>query len=103
VRRLLVLFHDPYHLNAEEARAWVRQEVAGVLGSDGVRRATLTRVGEASSEASGGFGWLLEFDVAPGQNPHGAVRELIADLRLLGMSPLVAVADDRNAVDLDGS
>jgi hypothetical protein len=100
VPRLLLLFHDPYHLDADEARAWLRQEIAGVLSSDGVERATLTRLGE--EQTSGGFDWLLEFGVAPGQNTQRVVGDMVADLRLLGMSPLVAVADDRNALELDG-
>jgi hypothetical protein len=100
VQRLLVLVHDPYHLDADEARAWLREEVLAVLSRDGAQRATLTRLGEGPPRASGGFGWLLEFGVVPGRSPHAAVRELIADLRLLGMSPLVAVADDRHAIDL---
>jgi hypothetical protein len=101
VRRLLVLFHDPYHLDPDEARAWLRREVSSALSQDGVQQATLTRLGDGSSQTCGGFGWLLEFDVAPGRKPQGAVRELVADLRLLGMSPLVAIADDRHAIDLD--
>jgi hypothetical protein len=100
VQRLLVLFHDPYHLDAEEARAWLRGEVLAVLSRDGAQRATLTRLGDRSSQTCGGFDWLLEFGVVPGRSPHQAVRELVADLRLLGMSPLVAVADDRDAIDL---
>jgi hypothetical protein len=100
VLRLLLLFHDPHHLDADEARAWLHQEIAGVLRSDGVERATLTRLGD--EQARGGFDWLLEFHVAPGQANRGAVGDMVADLRLLGMSPLVALADDRNALELEG-
>ena len=101
MQRLLVLFHDPYHLRVAEAQAWLEQEVAGVVRRDQVDRATLTRLG-AFAQSRGGFDWLLELDVASaaGTSPRGALAELVADLRLLGMRPLVAVADDRDAIDL---
>jgi hypothetical protein len=102
VRRILVLFHDPYHLRAAEAQAWIEAEVAAVMRRDQVRTAKLTRLGEGTSSASGGFDWLLEFGVAPSftSRPTSAVGEVVADLRMLGMAPLVAVADDRNAVEV---
>jgi hypothetical protein len=101
VRRLLILFHDPYHSDADEARAWLCREVTAVLGRDGVQRATLTRLGDASTQWGGGFDWLLEFDIAAPQDRRGAIGEMVADLRLLGMAPLVATADDRNALELE--
>jgi hypothetical protein len=101
VQRLLVLFHDPYHLRVAEAQAWLEREVASVVRRDQVDRATLTRLG-TFPQSRGGFDWLLELGVAPAPetSPRGAVAELVADLRLLGMRPLVAVADDRHSIDL---
>jgi hypothetical protein len=101
VLRLLVLFHDPYHSDADEARAWLCREVKAVLGRDGLQRATLTRLGDGSTQWGGGFDWLLEFEVLAPQDRRGAVGEMVADLRLLGMSPVVATADDRNALELE--
>jgi len=102
VQRLLVLFHDPYHLDERDAQAWLEQEVASVLRHDQIHRARLTRLGSTFSQTRGGFDWLLEFGVTPGTgvNPRGAVVELVGDLRLLGMQPLVALADDRNSIEL---
>ncbi len=101
VPRLLVLFHDPYHLNEGEARAWLRQEVDALLVHEELEAARLTRLGSATSQPHGGFDWLLELSVERNAgNPGAAIGELVADLRLLGMAPTVAVADDRNATDL---
>jgi hypothetical protein len=101
VPRLLLLFHDPYHLEEGDARAWLRREVEAALRRDQLETARLTRLGSATSQPRGGFDWLLEFSVdRAATNPRAAIGELVADLRLLGMAPTVAVADDRNAVDL---
>jgi hypothetical protein len=102
VSRLLVLFHDPYHLHARDAQAWLKRELSDVLCRDQLQGARLTRLGTASSQTRGGYDWLLELAVDPEApaNPRGALGELVADLRLLGMAPMVAMADDRNAIDL---
>jgi hypothetical protein len=101
VPRLLVLFHDPYHLDEGEARAWLRREVDALLRHDELGEARLTRLGSATSQPRGGFDWLLEFSIdRAAANPGHLIGELVADLRLLGMRPTVAVADDRNATEL---
>jgi hypothetical protein len=102
VSRLLVLFHDPYHLRARDAQAWLKQELTELLPPDQLQGARLTRLGTASSQSRGGFDWLLELAVEPeaAVKRRGPIGELVADLRLLGMAPMVAVADDRNAIDL---
>jgi hypothetical protein len=102
VRRVLLLFHDPYHRRAEEARSWLEQEIAAILQPDGLQRAKLTRL-DVPSSGHGGFDWLLELQAAPGadESPRGALAAMVGDLRLLGMAPLIAVADDQNAVELE--
>jgi hypothetical protein len=98
----LLLFRDPYHLQEEDARSWLEDEVAAVLRRDGISHAKLTRLVPPSSHAYGGFDWLLELHAPSGT--ESAWREdlavMVGDLRLLGMAPLVAVADDHNAVEL---
>ena len=100
--RLLVLFHDPYHLRAPDAQAWLKQELTDVLRRDQLQGARLTRLGSDSPQSRGGFYWLLELNVDPetAGKRGGAIGELVADLRMLGMAPMVAVADDRNSIDL---
>jgi hypothetical protein len=98
---MLVLFHDPYHLNKGDALAWLQKELEAVLRLDELEAARLTRLGAAGAQPRGGFDWLLEFNIdrAAG-HPRSAIRDLVADLRLLGMAPMVALADERDAIDL---
>jgi hypothetical protein len=105
VPRLLVLCRHPYHLRRQEAQAWLSQEVETVLRRDELQRATLTRLQSPSSQSSGSCEWLVEFQLGIGASPTamsrgGALAELVADLRLLGMAPMVVLADDAEAVEL---
>jgi hypothetical protein len=101
VPRLLVLFHDPYHLDEGEARAWLIRELDTVLDRDHLDAARLTRLGTANAQPRGAFDWLLELAVdRDPASPGPAIRDLVADLRMLGMAPMVAFADERNAVEV---
>jgi hypothetical protein len=102
--RLLVLCDHPYHLPRENAEAWLRQELETVVRRDGLAGATLTRLGNPSAEWTRSFDWLIEFHLAglasTAMGRGGACGELVADLRLLGMAPAVALVDDRAAIQL---
>ena len=103
--RLIVLCRHPYHVPRDDAEPWLRQELATVLRREGLNCASLTRLTNPSHEWARDFDRLLEFRVRGGRftsamGPGGACAELLADLRLLGMEPAVAVADDRDAVEL---
>jgi len=103
--RLLVLCRHPYHLPREEAEAWLRQELELVLQRDALRAARLTSLESACADWNRGWDWLIELQVGDGAPTAalargGACGELLADLRLLGMSPVVALAPDRNAIEL---
>lgn len=96
--RLLVLVRPPHHLDLEEAEDWLRQEVAPVTGSAGVRSAALSRLASASRRWTQEWGWLIELEFKDAQAARAAVAEdacamLLGDLRLLGMRPTVAVID----------
>jgi len=105
--RLLVLCANPSHLPRDEAEGWLSRELESVLGRDELEGATLTRLGNASADWSRSFDWLIEFrlrgPVTTTIGRLGACHELIADLRLLGMAPTVAVADDGTALELKPS
>jgi hypothetical protein len=105
VPRLLALFRDPYHLNRDDARAWVTRELETVLRGEELQSARLTRLGGASARATNTYDWLLELRVAPSGRSTtvesgGAFADLMGDLRLLGMAPTVVLADDRDVVEL---
>jgi hypothetical protein len=102
--RLLVLCRSPYHLPGEDAEAWLKDELEVVLRHDGVEDATLTRLTNPSAQWPRSFDWLIEFRLSglasTAMGRGGACGELLADLRLLGMTPAVALADERVAIPL---
>jgi hypothetical protein len=96
--RLLVLVRPPRQLKVDEAEEWLRQELAPVIRAAGLRSAALSRVASASSTWTSDWGWLVEFEFETAECARGAVRDdawrmLLGDLRLLGMSPTVALVD----------
>jgi hypothetical protein len=105
VPRLLVLCRHPYHLGRADAQAWLRRELEGVMRRDELQCARLTRLGHASSPWANSFDWLVELRLdaahtSTATERGGALGDLVADLRLLGMAPTVVLADEREAVDL---
>ena len=103
--RLLLLCRRPRHLNREEAEVWLRQQLETVLERDELRLAKLTDLENDCSEWTRNWDWLIEFEVGNGAllvtlGSGSACAELLADLRLLGMSPEVALALDRTAIEV---
>lgn len=80
-------------------RAAGREEVGRLLAIEGVRCAELTRLRDASPRYGRDWDWMLELHLTAGTDAHqcvdhhGACREWLGDLRLLGMRPSVLVAD----------
>jgi hypothetical protein len=105
VARLLVLCRHPYHLHRDDAQGWLRAELEAVVRRDGLEGATLTRLSNPSAEWVRDFDWLVELRLDEGLyaaalGRGGACAELLADLRLLGMEPAIALADAREASQL---
>ncbi len=85
----------------DEAEDWLRQELAPVTEAAGLRSAALSRLATASSIWSHEWGWLVEFEFETAERAREAVggdawAMLLGDLRLLGMSPTVALVDSGN-------
>jgi hypothetical protein len=98
VTRLLIFWTQPRHLSTDEADAWVRSELQKVTELDGIERAELTRLRSGSERFGAPHDWMLELHLVPGSAPADCVEarpcaEWLGDLRLLGMSPAVVVAD----------
>jgi hypothetical protein len=94
--RLLVGWTRPYRLAEAEAEAWAQAELTRVLAAAGTHRARLMRLGSASARYHRPWDWLLEVEVASDGDVRQfiespACRELLADLRLLGMRPAAMV------------
>lgn len=101
--RLIVLVGPPRRLGLDEAEDWLRGELGPVIRAAGARSVELSRVASASRRWSQEWGWLLELDFETAEHARAAVDEtawamLLGDLRLLGMSPTVALVD--GAVEL---
>lgn len=94
----MMLVSPPRRLAVEEAEEWLRRELVSIAGIAGVRSAALSRLASASVRWSQDWGWLVEFDFETAELARGAVggeawSMLLGDLRLLGMSPTVALVD----------
>jgi hypothetical protein len=103
VSRLLLLCRRPYHLGREEGEAWLRRELEVVLRRDRLRGARLTGLEDACARSARDFDWLIELqldDESPASSRGSAWSQLVADMRLLGMSPTVALAASPNAIEL---
>jgi DNA-binding transcriptional LysR family regulator len=94
----MVFVERPRHVTGEEAEAWLERELAA-LDSNGVDSIRLKRVVGASPRLCDTWSWMVQIDCrdidaareAVGNGPGVA---LLADLRLLGMRPSVALVED---------
>jgi hypothetical protein len=96
--RLLLLAESAPHLDRDQAEAWLGGELATLVDNPGVRRVSLTRLESASAHFARGWDWLIEVECAGVQDAeratcNGAFRELVGDLRLIGMHPRLALAN----------
>jgi hypothetical protein len=94
--RLVLLAQAPPHLDGEEAEAWLREQLAALVGMHGIERVSLARLESVSIDLGGSADWLVEMDCsavddAVGACRNGALRDLIGDLRLIGMHPSLAL------------
>lgn len=97
VPRVLILWSRPHHLSGEEAEGWARAELSRVVAADAVRSAELRRLTPASPRYGGDRRWLLELEVSGPVREcieDGPCAEWLGDLRLMGMSAEVVVADE---------
>ena len=97
VTRIMVFWTRPYHLSAEQADSWAREEVGRLLAIDGVRSAELTRLRTASPRHGRDYDWMLELHLAAEADgdewvEHDECREWLMDMQLLGMRPTVLLA-----------
>jgi hypothetical protein len=96
--RLLVAWRRPRHLSDEEARAWVRAESGRLLELPAVTRLELTELGPASARHGLPCDWLLDVHLTSGSDGASCVDEplfagWLRDLHLLGMRPIVLLAE----------
>ncbi|HZA67869.1 MAG TPA: hypothetical protein VE592_13010 [Geminicoccaceae bacterium] len=94
----MLFLRRPYRLSDEEAVRWMREQAAPLARVSGVERVDLTRLQAPALHGGSDWQWLIEMHCRDGQDASRAARdktcrELVADLRLLGLAPSLEVAD----------
>jgi hypothetical protein len=98
VARLMIFVQHPRHVSTEEAESWLAKELEA-LGGEGVQRVDLRRLRSASLRFSETWAWMVELECRDAEAAREALRggggpELLAELRMLGMRPSVALVDN---------
>jgi hypothetical protein len=96
--RLIVLCQRPLRVSHPEATEWIEHEVQPLARLDYVARVDLTELRRTQLRWSGAHDWLIEVQLHDETHAEQLLDEsfftgLLADLRLLGMRPTVAVGD----------
>jgi hypothetical protein len=94
----MIFVEHPRHVSSEEAESWLERELEP-LGGNGVDRVRLRRLGSGSLRFSETWAWMVELECRDAEVAREALRggaglELLADLRMLGMRPSVALVED---------
>lgn len=97
VARLMLFVRRPYVLSYEQAVRWMREQAALLAVIPAVDRVEVTRLQSPALHGGADWSWLIEMHCRRGEDAgraarDDACRELVADLRLLGMHPTLVVA-----------
>jgi hypothetical protein len=100
--RLLLLWEHPRLSLADEVRAWAEREIAPLGANERVERLDLIPL-RAAGDHVAQFDWLLELRVRTRAEAaellrEAPLRDLLGELRSLGLRPIVLVADEADAV-----
>jgi hypothetical protein len=96
--RLLLLVGRPNALSDSEAVRWMREQVVPLAEIEPVCRVEVTRLQSPTLRGGRDWQWLIEMyceqrDDAARAARDEACRDLMADLRLLGLQPSLILAD----------
>jgi hypothetical protein len=94
----MIFVERPRHVTSAEAEAWLEGELTGLNGN-GVDSVRLKRVVGASPRLCDTWAWMVQIDCRDLEAAREAVgtgyaMALLADLRLLGLRPTVALVED---------
>jgi hypothetical protein len=98
ITRLLLFISRPYHLSDQEADRWMRSQAAGLEKGEQVTRVEVSRLLSPAARPGAEWDWLIELhcDGVEGAGRaarEAALRDLVADLRMLGMRPRLVLAE----------
>jgi hypothetical protein len=102
--RLLLFVQQPSVLSDGEATRWMAEQVAPLAEIDAVRRVEITRLQAPALRGGRDWQWLIEMYCERGEDAARAARDeacrdLVADLRLLGMHPSLVLADGSDPLE----
>jgi hypothetical protein len=104
VARLLLFVGRPSALSEREAVRWMREQVAPLAEIEAVSRVEVTRLQAPALRGASDWQWLIEMYCERGEDAvraarDEACRDLVADLRLLGMQPSLVLADGTDPLE----
>jgi hypothetical protein len=102
--RLMLFIRRPYHLSEQEGDAWMRAQAAPLAQAATVQSVQVSRLHGPGSPGGGDWDWLIEMHCEDAEAARHAARakacrDLVADLRLLGMQPRLVLADATRALE----
>jgi hypothetical protein len=102
--RLLLFIRRPYHLSEGEADRWLGSQAASLVGTVAIKDLQVSRLRNPAARGGGDWDWLIEMHCDGVEEAERAAREdvcrdLVADLRLLGMNPSLVLADDTRPLE----
>jgi hypothetical protein len=94
----MLFVRRPSSLSEDEAVRWMRGQAAPLAAMSHVDRVEVTRLQTPALRGGTDWQWLIEMHCDDGEDASNAARDpacrdLVADLRLLGMQPVLVVAD----------
>jgi hypothetical protein len=94
----MLFVRRPYHLSDDEADRWMRKQAAPLADAAAVESIHISRLHAPAARGGGDWDWLIEFHCRGAEDASRAAREevlrdMVADLRLLGMNPRLVLAD----------
>ena len=98
VARLMLFVRRPSGLSEEDALRWMRVQAGPLAAVPRVARVEVTRLQAPALRGGTDWEWLIEMHCDRGEDAvraarDPACRDLVADLRLLGMQPNLVIAD----------
>ena len=94
----MIFVEHPRQVSTQEAEAWLERELEPLHG-DGIDRVRLRRLENGSLRFAQSWAFMIELECRDAAAAREAMREgagltLLADLRLLGMRPSMALVED---------
>jgi hypothetical protein len=94
----MLFVRRPYHVSQDEADRWMRAQAAPLARAATIDSVHVSRLQAPTARGGSDWDWLIELHCR-GVEEAGlaareeALRDMVADLRLLGMNPRLVLVD----------